>query len=80
MSHHDGVASSLGSLQDSILNVFICKAGGRSGKKGGARDLRKVIRQSVEAPLCTMLVELGEAAPTVIRVAAENGEIRLMSL
>jgi ATP-dependent Clp protease ATP-binding subunit ClpA len=63
--------------EEAALEVIADKA---FGKKGGARDLRKVIRQSVEDPLCTMLVELGEAAPTVIRVTAENGEIRLMSL
>lgn len=50
------------------------------GNKGGARDLRKVIRQTVEDPLCTMLVEQADAAPTVIRVTAENGEIRLLSM
>ncbi len=50
------------------------------GKKSGARDLRKVIRQSVEDPLCTLLVEQAASAPTVIRVAAEQDEIKLLSM
>ena len=50
------------------------------GNKGGARDLRKVIRQDVEDPLCSLLVEQGDAAPTVIRVTAENGRIQLLNM
>ncbi len=50
------------------------------GQKGGARDLRKVIRQNVEDPLCNMLVEQGDNVPSVVRVTAEDGNIRLLSL
>ncbi len=62
--------------EEAALAVIAEKA---YGKKGGARDLRKVIRQEVEDPLCTMLVEQ-EVPPTVVRVSAENGEIRLLSM
>lgn len=50
------------------------------GKKAGARDLRKVIRKEVEDPLCTLLVEQNEQAPSVLRVSANEGKICLLSL
>ena len=50
------------------------------GKKSGARDLRKVIRKSVEDPLCTLLIDNAGNVPTVVKVTAENGEIKLLSL
>jgi len=62
--------------EDAALAVIAEKA---YGKKGGARDLRKVIRQDVEDPLCTMLVEQ-EVPPTVVRVSVENGGIRLLNM
>ncbi len=65
------------SWEDAALGAIAAKA---YGKKSGARDLRKVIRQTVEDPLCTLLVEQAAAAPTVIRVTVEDGEIKVLSL
>ena len=62
---------------EGALRVIAHKA---YGQKGGARDLRKVIRQTVEDPLCTLLVDQAESAPTVIRVTAEKDEVKLLSL
>lgn len=50
------------------------------GHKGGARDLRKVIRKEVEDPICTQLVELADQAPTVIRVTAADSKVQILTL
>jgi len=63
--------------EDSALALIADKA---FGNKGGARDLRKVIRQNVEDPLCTLLVDQLDAAPTVVRVSGADGEIKLLTM
>ena len=63
--------------EDSALALIADKA---YGNKGGARDLRKVIRQNVEDPLCTLLVDQLDAAPTVVRVSGADGEIKLLTM
>ncbi len=50
------------------------------GHKGGARDLRKVIRKEVEDPLCTKLVESASNPPTVVRVTAQEDSIKILTL
>ncbi len=63
--------------EESALALIADKA---YGNKGGARDLRKVIRQNVEDPLCSLLVDQLDTAPTVVRVSGEDGEIKLLTM
>ncbi len=62
---------------EASLSAIAAKA---YGKKSGARDLRRVIRENVEDPLCTLLVDQAGNTPTVIRVTVDNGEIKLLSM
>ena len=45
------------------------------GKKGGARDLVRVIRKDVEDKICELMVENAEKKLSGVAVSAENGEI-----
>ena len=44
------------------------------GKAGGARDIRRVIRERVEDEICNLLIE-AENYPDAIHVGAENGQL-----
>ena len=45
------------------------------GKKGGARDLVRVIRKDIEDRVCELMVENADKKLEVVTVTAENGEI-----
>jgi ATP-dependent Clp protease ATP-binding subunit ClpA len=47
--------------------------------KAGARDVRNVIRRSVEDPLCLLLVNSGEHPPALISLAVLNRELALVT-
>jgi len=47
------------------------------GKKGGARDLRRVIRKEIEDAICNILVDRYEHVPTSIEVQAGDGALHL---
>ena len=57
--------------EESALVLITQKA---FGKKGGARDLRRVIRKEVEDVICNRLIEQPES-PNTVRVAAEDEEL-----
>ena len=65
------------SFDDAALKVLAEKS---YGHKGGARDLRKEIRKEVEDPICTQLIEMADAAPTVIKVTAADNAIQILAL
>ena len=45
------------------------------GKKGGARDLVRVIREDIEDRVCELMVENADKKLEAVTVTAENGEI-----
>ena len=45
------------------------------GKKGGARDLVRVIRKDIEDRVCELMVENADKTLEAVTVTAENGEI-----
>ena len=45
------------------------------GKKGGARDLVRVIRKDIEDRVCELMVENADKKLEAVTVTAENGEI-----
>ena len=58
-------------FNDDLLHLIAKRA---YGKAGGARDIRRVIRQEVEDEICNILIE-SPSYPDLITVTAENGEI-----
>ena len=50
------------------------------GEKGGARDLRRVIRKNVEDKICNMLVEDPDRAPASITLSSSGGEFLLIPI
>ena len=50
------------------------------GKKSGARDLRRVIRKSVEDPMCTLLVDRLDSPPAAIQVAVKDDECLVLAM
>jgi len=58
-------------FNDDLLRLIAKRA---YGKAGGARDIRRVIRQEVEDEICNILIE-SPSYPDLITVTAENGEI-----
>ena len=49
------------------------------GKAGGARDIRRIIREKVEDEICNLLIE-SENYPDAVTVTAENGELSVRGL
>jgi len=48
------------------------------GHKSGARDIRKLIRQKIEDPICVMLAS-GATPALMMAVVAENGKVELQT-
>lgn len=49
------------------------------GKKSGARDLRRVIRQEVEDKVSTLIVDQSESLPGLIKVVVQDGALAVLT-
>lgn len=59
---------------DEALKAIAHKA---YGKKLGARDIRRVIRNDVEDKIAELLIDKGEGAVSAVAISADNGEIKV---
>ena len=62
---------------DEALKAIAHKA---YGKKLGARDIRRVIRNEVEDKIAELLIDKGEGAVSAVAISADNGEIKVDAL
>lgn len=62
---------------DEALKTIAHKA---YGKKLGARDIRRVIRNEVEDKIAELLIDKGEGAVSAVAISADNGEIKVDAL
>lgn len=62
---------------DEALKTIAHKA---FGKKLGARDIRRVIRNEVEDKIAELLIDKGEGAVSAVAISADNGEIKVDAL
>lgn len=62
---------------DKALKTIAHKA---YGKKLGARDIRRVIRNEVEDKIAELLIDKGEGAVSAVAISADNGEIKVDAL
>ena len=62
---------------DEALKAIAHKA---YGKKLGARDIRRVIRNVVEDKIAELLIDKGEGAVSAVAISADNGEIKVDAL
>lgn len=62
---------------DEALKTIAHKA---YGKKLGARDIRRVIRNEVEDKIAELLIDKGEGVVSAVAISADNGEIKVDAL